>query len=264
MKPRVQRQKLSDLATDEIKHWIMVSNMQAGDRLLPEAELMERLGIGKGTMREALKSLEVQGVIRVSAGAGGGASVTAVTYEKTAELLSNYFYFEKLEAPEIYKLRCIVEPEMAANVVGLLTEEHFQRLEKSIANCCSEPEDAEDRRRQRVEELNFHNILAELCPNPLLSFICRFINKLLIDLVVFKKMYQVKQKMIAEENHAAHSNLLDAYRREDVDAVRRIMQDHMSECSVHIIELEAEVQSRFLGETRNRPIANLSRRNLSQ
>ena len=110
MKPRVQKQKLSDLAAEEIKHWVMASNMRAGDRLLPEAELMERLGISKGTMREALKSLEVQGLIKVSAGAGGGASVTAVSYDKTAELLSNYFFFEKLDAPEIYKLRGIVVP----------------------------------------------------------------------------------------------------------------------------------------------------------
>lgn len=259
MQPRVKRQKLSDLAAEEIKHWVMASNMQAGDRLLPERELMERLGVSKGTMREALKSLEVQGVINISAGAGGGASVTAVSYEKSAELLSNYFFFEKLDASEIYKLRSIVEPEMAVSVVGLLTEEHFQRLEQSIANCCTEPEEAEDRRRQRIEELEFHVLLAELCPNPLLSFVCRFINRLLTDLVVFKKIYQVKEKKIAQANHESHSKLLDAYRREDTEAVRRLMGEHMAECETHITELEAVVEQRFLGAISNRTITNLSR-----
>ena len=260
MKLRVKRQKLSDLAAEEIKHWVMASNMQAGDLLLPERELMERLGVSKGTMREALKSLEVQGVIKVSAGAGGGAAVTAVSYEKSAELLSNYFFFEKLDAPEIYELRSIVEPEMAASVVGLLTEEHFQRLERSIAECCNDPEEGEDRRRQRIEELEFHNLLAQICPNPLLGFVCRFINKILVDLVVFKKMYLVKEMKIAQANHDAHSKLLEAYRREDVEAVRRLMQEHMEVCARHIIELEAVVKTRFLGETAQRPIVDLSRK----
>lgn len=259
MKQRVQRKKLSDLAAEEIKHWVMASKMQAGDRLLPERELMERLGISKGTMREALKSLEVQGVIKITAGAGGGASVTSVSYEKTAELLSNYFFFEKINAPEIYQLRCIVEPQMAVSVVGLLTEEHFQRLERSIAYCCHEPEDADGRRAQRIEELAFHDVLAELCPNSLLSFVCRFINRLLTDLVVYKKMYQIKEKKIALVNHDAHSKLLEAYRREDAEAVGILMQEHMEECAVHIVELEAVVESRFLGEAPNRPISDLSR-----
>jgi len=259
MKLGVNRKKLSDLAAEEIKHWVMSSEMQAGDRLLPEKELMERLGISKGTMREALKSLEVQGVIKITAGAGGGASVTSVSYEKTAELLSNYFFFEKIDALQIYELRSIVEPHVAVSVVGLLTEEHFQRLERCIAYCCNEPEDADSRRSQRIEELAFHDVLAELCPNPLLSFVSRFINRLLADLVVYKKMYQIKENTIALVNHNAHSKLLEAYRREDAEAVGILMQEHMEECAMHIVELEAMVESRFLGATPDLPISGLSR-----
>lgn len=259
MKQRVQRQKLSDLAAEEVKRWIMAAPLRAGDRLPPERELMQRLGVGKGTVREALKSLEVQGVITISAGANGGASVAEVDYEKTAELLGNYFFFRRLDAEEIYALRRLVEPEMAAAAVGHLTEDHFERLERSIRACSHEPERPEARRLQRVEELNFHNVLAEACPNPLLSFTCRFINKLLADLVVFKKMYRLKQKRIARVNHEAHTRLLDAFRREDRDAVRTLMHAHMHECATHIAELEAVVEARFLDNSVDRPITDLSR-----
>jgi len=259
MKLRVQRQKLSDIAAEEVKRWIMAARLSAGDRLPPERELMERLGVSKGTVREALKSLEVQGVITISAGANGGASVAEVGYERTAELLGNYFFFQQLDAQKIYEFRCLAEPKMAALAVGHLTEEHFRRLERSIHACSHEPEKPEARRLQRIEELNFHSILAEACPNPLLSFTCRFINKLLADLVVFKKMYQLKQKRIAQTNHTAHLKLLEAYRQGDVNAVRDLMHAHMLECADHIVELEAVVESRFLNDFSNRPITDLSR-----
>ncbi len=255
----VQRQKLSDLVVEEIKRWVVTGQLGPGDRLPQESELMQRFGVSKGTIRESLKSLEVQGLVRISTGPRGGASIARVEYDKTAELLGNFFYFQQLDAPKIYELRRIVEPEMAAAAVGHLTEEQFARLEQSIHCCLQEPEDPEERRRQRIEELEFHNILAEACPNALLSFVCRFINRLLADLVVYKKMYVPKQKRIARENHNAHERLLAAYREDDREAVHRIMRDHMEECAVHIIELEAVVKSRFLGGNDDRPARTLAR-----
>lgn len=226
----------------------MAENMQPGDRLPQEKELMELLGVSRGTTREALKALEVQGIIRVSTGRSGGAVVAEVGYETAAGLLGNYFYFKKLQAAEIYQLRQLLEPEMAASAVGRLTDVDFGRLEQLIESCARVDDSPELRRKQRLEELEFHNVIARRSPNPLYSFTCQFVNKMLADQVVFKRMYLKRQQKIDRENHTAHIELLVAYRAHDRDRVRRAMTRHMSECACHIVELEAIVEKRFFSD----------------
>jgi DNA-binding FadR family transcriptional regulator len=240
------RRKLSDLVVDQIKQWLMSAGIRPGDRLPQERDLMVRFDVSKGTVREALKALEVQGLVRMSTGPSGGASVSEVRYETAAGLLGNYFFFQDLSTEAIYETRRLLEPQMAASAVGHLTEEDLKRLELLIESCAREPEEVDERRRQRLDELEFHNVLARRCPNPLLSFQCRFINKLLADVVVFRKMYVPKQRRIAQENHAAHVALLEAYRREDLNGVYSVMTRHMQECTSHIADLEAFVKARFL------------------
>jgi DNA-binding FadR family transcriptional regulator len=233
----------------------MSKNIKPGDRLPQEKELMDLLGVSRGTIREALKALEVQGLIRVATGRSGGAVVAEVSYQTAAGLLGNYFYFQKLQAVEIYDLRRLIEPEMAVSVVDWLTESDLKRLEMLIESCANVQDTPESRRRQRLEELEFHNVLAARSPNPLYSFTCRFINKVLADQVVFKRMYLERQLKIDRENHAAHSELLEAYRTRDPDRVRRTMTRHMGECSCHVAELEAIVETRFFSES---PLPELS------
>ena len=60
------RQKLPDLIVDEIKRWIVASGMRPSDRLPQERQLMKIFGVSKGTVRESLRSLEVQGMVRIN------------------------------------------------------------------------------------------------------------------------------------------------------------------------------------------------------
>lgn len=251
---RLSRRKLSDQVVDRIKLWLMSKNIKPGDRLPQEKELMDLLGVSRGTIREALKALEVQGLVSVATGRSGGAVVAEVSYQTAAGLLGNYFYFQRLQAAEIYDLRQLIEPEMAVTVVDRLTEADLLRLEKLIESCANVDDTPESRRRQRLEELEFHNVLAARSPNPLYSFTCRFINKVLADQVVFKRMYVERQLKIDQENHVAHSELLEAYRARDPDRVHRAMSRHMRECSCHIAELEAIVETRFFSDS---PLADL-------
>ena len=98
------RRKLSDLVVDQIKQWLMSAVIRPGDRLPQERDLMVRFDVGKGTVREALKALEVQGLVRMSTGPSGGASVSEVRYETAAGLLGNYFFFQDLSTEAIYEI----------------------------------------------------------------------------------------------------------------------------------------------------------------
>ena len=68
----IKQLKRSDLVAEEIKRLITERNLNPGDKLPREIELQQQFEVSKGTIREALKSLEVQGLVKISTGPGGG------------------------------------------------------------------------------------------------------------------------------------------------------------------------------------------------
>ena len=67
---------------EAIKDWVVEQGMQAGDRLPGEVELIERFGMAKGTIREAMRVLEAQGLIKTRTGPGGGSFVHEVSRQR--------------------------------------------------------------------------------------------------------------------------------------------------------------------------------------
>ena len=82
----IKQQKRGDLVAEEIKRLITEKDLKPGDRLPREVELQQLFLVSKSTIREALKSLEVQGLIKVTTGPSGGGMV--VEYRSTARYSS--------------------------------------------------------------------------------------------------------------------------------------------------------------------------------
>lgn len=242
----VPRRKRPNLVAEEIKGWIVRKQMRPGDHLPNEKQLMTLFGVSKGTMRECLQSLEMQGIVRINTGPRGGPLVAEVPYTTSAELLSNYFYFRNLDADRLYQVRQLLEPELAASAVPFLGEDKLAILRRSVEICSSEALTAENRREQRIEELRFHDVLAECCPNPLLSFTCKFINDLLARKVVFKSISATKQEEIRKTNARFHREIYAAAAEQNAEVVRRMMHEHMIECKEHARLFDATVDPAFL------------------
>lgn len=238
------RQKLSDLIVEDVKRWIVAERKQPGDRLPNEKELIELFGYSKSTIREALKALEVQGLISIRTGPGGGAYLQKVTHEHASESLRNFLHFHPLTGYDIYQLRKILEPELAASAVKHLTPGHLERLEENVKFCSMPVTNAEELRAHREAELAFHSILAECCPNPVLAFSCKFLNDLLTDLMVYKNALDSHE--IGKANVDYHTQLLTAFRAGDVEEVRRIMAEHMLDAEGHMSQMEAVADVRNL------------------
>jgi len=242
-----KRIKRSDQIVQAVKRWVAINRMQPGDRLPNERELMEQFECSKGTVREALKSLEVQGLVSIRTGPNGGAVLERVPYEKASELLRNYLHFEQPSGPEIYALRTLVEPEIAALATPRLSDEDIDRLAALVARCEADPETFEERMDQRIAELEFHVLLARRCGNSMLAFIGRFVNDMIRDLVIFKKSALPEQREFSCANLAYHRQLVEAFRARDAEAARRIMHEHMRSAEHFNRELEGQLNQYFLG-----------------
>lgn len=243
---RRKRPKLSDVIVEDVKRLIVTKGLEPGDKLPSEKDLIERFDCSKGTVREALKALEVEGLVVSRTGPGGGSYLTEVGPEPAARILRNFLHFRQFDGAQVYQLRKIVEPELAVSAMENLGEDDFRDLEDNIAFCARRPTSEDEQREQRIAELEFHNILADACGNPLLAFLGRFLNDMLRDLVVLKRAYAPERHQFGEENVDFHRQLMIAFRNRDGVAVRQLMSDHMISAEGHMVALEGEVARSFL------------------
>ena len=243
---RIRQLKRSDLVAEEIKRLITDRSLNPGDRLPRESELQAQFGASKGTIREALKSLEVQGFLKISTGPSGGGTIIEVTLDRTLQLLQNYLFFKDVTIEDIYAARRLLEPELAAGAVPHLTEADFLALERSIA-CCDPTSSHDDLLSQRREDVNFHDILAAANPNSFLRFVCELINEMIRQLIVYgNRTPQAEHRRFGEANASIHRQITQAARERDVDAVRRLMAQHMEEATKHVKRMKGRLQGRLI------------------
>lgn len=245
----IKQLKRSDLVAEEIKRLITDRNLNPGDKLPPEMALQQQFEVSKGTIREALKSLEVQGLLKISTGPGGGGTIAEVPLNRTLQFMQNYLFFKDVTIDHIYTVRQMLEPELAASAVPHLTEEHFQALEHSI-HCCDPSQSAADLVSQRREDVHFHDILAAASPNPFLRFTCELINEMIRELIVYgNRTPQSEHRRFGEVNADFHRSILDAARARDANEVRRLMSDHMRDAAASVKRMKGRIQGRLILDT---------------
>jgi DNA-binding FadR family transcriptional regulator len=255
--------KRSDLVAEEIKRLMTAKNLLPGDRLPRETELQELFNVSKSTVREALKSLEVQGLIKVSTGPGGGGMAVEVPLDRAFQLMQNYLFFKEVSIDDIYQVRRLLEPELAASAVPHLTPAHFDALERNIQACDPSLDPQADQFTQRQEDMTFHDILASASPNPFLRFMCEMINQMLRQLTVYdNKMPVQEQHAFGANNVCFHRQLVQAAREKNAQAVRTLMQEHMADAQASVKRLQGRLHGRLVldSEMSRRAVASRARR----
>lgn len=245
---RFKRIKLSDQVAEDLRRKIAHEKMVPGDRLPHEKALMEHYGCSKGTIREALKALEVEGLIAMQSGPNGGPEIQPASLEIVMQQLRQYLHFQTLTFKDVYELRKSLEVILALNVVGKLTEDDYRKLETNIATCV-EAGKSNNRPLGRSAETEFHDILCDASDNPLLVFICRFLNSLLRDLVSYSSDSLTEHEQFGDHNISSHIELLEAFKKQDKDAVTRIMKEHMCCAEDFMCRLDAAFNSDLLSRT---------------
>lgn len=240
------RRKRTDEIVDAIKESIISDNLLPGDRLPQEKDLITRYAAGKGTVREALKSLEVQGLIRTKTGPGGGAFIESMTETRAMSLLSNYLFTRQLSIGNIYALRKALEPLVAVSAIDNIDAKGFEQLHQLITVYDHEPADEAERWEQRMAELDFHGVVASYSDNVLLAFICHFLQRLLKDLAVCKDIYLRPEPVERSVGINYQYRLIEAMRRKDADLVAQVMTEHMQHAEDAMLSLEATLEDRFL------------------
>lgn len=157
----VKRLKLADAVAAELSRLIAEGGYQAGDRLPTERELREQFNVGQSTMREALRSLEADGLVRSEHGVG-----TFVMEPDRRERDGRILVLGEFTVPELFEVRLPLERDAAGLAAKRLTTAEADELAAIIA-AASDPSLTDD----EFIELDglLHRTIAAAAKNHLLS-----------------------------------------------------------------------------------------------
>ena len=196
-----------------------------------------------------MRILEAQGLVETKTGPGGGTFVKQVSHERARSLLGNYFYFKDLKIRDIYQLREMLEPELAASLAGKLPESVLLDLEREIADYSSPPQTLEEERDHHIKSLQFHMHLARFAENALLGFLIDFMANILSDITISRHLYDPPNMELWRKGIDYQSRLVQALRIGDTEAARSTMADHMKNARQQMMSQEAAVLQRFMRES---------------
>ncbi|MFS0751193.1 FadR/GntR family transcriptional regulator [Oceanobacillus sp. 1P07AA] len=122
------KQKVYQSVIKELQRYIEINQLNAGDKLPSERELSDKLNAGRSSIREALRALELIGLIETRH--GEGTFLNSYQSFQTVELLSSFILTQNNIKHEIPWTKQIIEKEATKLAIEHLTESDIEELEK--------------------------------------------------------------------------------------------------------------------------------------
>jgi GntR family transcriptional repressor for pyruvate dehydrogenase complex len=179
----IVKDRLSARVADRIQDFILTGELQPGDRLPSERELVERLGVSRIVIREAMKVLEERGLVEVRS--GSGTFIAQIRPESISESIG--LLLQQQEAPfeYLHEIRRILETEMTALAAERGTPADLESMAQAIEDmrqAVASIEARQDALEEFVQaDLDFHNALARAAQNPLFIILIHSLSDLLLE-----------------------------------------------------------------------------------
>ncbi|QXV99940.1 MULTISPECIES: FadR/GntR family transcriptional regulator [Rhodococcus] len=198
-----------------------------GDRLPSEKHMLGSYEVGRGTLRESLRYLELSGAISLKPGPGGGPTVEKPDASHLANSLGLLLQFEGAPFSSIVEVRESLEPLIASLAAQRIGADQLAELEASVQLM---RENLADREVFLEANQSFHDIIAWSSGNPLFGYLIDAIEGIFegaalgVDYPVHRRSAVLK----------AHSAIYVAIEAKDPAAALDSMREHILELSRYL------------------------------
>lgn len=213
----IQATRTFEAAIEQLTEAIEHARLRHGDRLPGEGELAAALGISKPTLRQALRVLELSGLLTVKRGKGGGIVVASDLVPTVA--ISSAVALEEGAAVDVLRARRVLERAVTLEATRAATDADLDELERTI--------DLLERHlgdRPSVFRLDamFHRALWRACHNATIQASMRGVAR---GLAPIRDAYPGGMERDLQTLDV-HRRQLDAMRRRDLDELDAVLDEH--------------------------------------
>jgi DNA-binding FadR family transcriptional regulator len=196
--------------------------------------MQEHYGVGRASLREALRILEIHGLIKVKAGPRGGPVVTRVEPRDFGQMASMYFQMSGATFDELLEAAMLLEPMIVRHLAEHHSDQQLLQLQRVIAR-------AEVGRSGNTTDLDaddsFHRVIARIPGNRVLELLSAAVQEIYWN--------RFDGKGGRPEVHEEHRVIAEAIVAGDALSAEQLMREHMQ----HLARWVRETQYEALAET---------------
>jgi GntR family transcriptional repressor for pyruvate dehydrogenase complex len=199
---------------------LILQKLHPGDKLPAERELAEMLGVSRSSIRDAIRRLELMGLVEPRQGAG--TVVREISPDALVNPLANVIQHKRQLVGELLDFRRMLEPPLAARAATHASAEDVAAMEEIL-------------RRQGVrvrggelaveEDTEFHYRIAMASGN---SVVLKVLD-VVMDLLRETRARSLQSQGRPQKSLAGHRRILSAIRRHDPAAAQTAMRQHIAD-----------------------------------
>jgi len=211
-------EKPVDSIIRQLKYLLSSGQLLPGDRLLSERKLAEKFGVSRAHVREAIKKLELYGILKILP--QSGTFVAGLDTSSLEDLISDAFKIETYNFYSLVETRLILEINAVKLCCQRRTEEDLKLIERSLLICDQKIKEGS---AAVEEDLNFHIQIAESSKNQVLKSMMLIITP---DIMTNYRKYWIcdKNKPVAGMEHQM---IFECIKKQDASGAEMMMTQHL-------------------------------------
>ena len=223
----LKKKRFSDQIADLIQKKILEDNLAVGTGLPSEIEMAQEFQVSRSVIREALRILEISGLVNIKKGPTGGIFVSNGYHAPIIRSLNNLITLGEVTVDHLFDARLLIEPHIAEEATKHASNEALKKIQALFEDSDSHYEDAV---RLKQNNLEFHLLLARASGNPVLAIMLESVIELLIELSLdftdlalerkFLKIHKDIFKVLSKRKATEVSRLI----RKDIAGVRETLK----------------------------------------
>lgn len=215
-------EKVAEVVAREIVHDIVRRNLRPGTKLPPESEMLETYQLGRASLREALRILEVQGLIVIRPGRGGGPVVANVSSHDFGRMSTLHYHVARATFGDLMQARVVMEPVMAGLAAQRTDELAAEQLERALAAMRVALRAGGDD-VYLMAASQFHEVVAGLSGNRILDLLGLSLKHVYTERLRGMGFPAAEHEQVAR----VHERIARAILKGQASTAERLMREHM-------------------------------------
>jgi GntR family transcriptional repressor for pyruvate dehydrogenase complex len=227
----IRTKRVFEEICEQVRREMAAGSLRPGDKLPPERELALKLGVSRAAVREALRSLEIAGVVGLHKGARGGAFILKGDPDLVTRSIRDMFHLGRISLDNLTEARTLVMQVAMQLACERIRPTTVAALEKNVDRLTTLPASGKASERVAVSA-EFYRLISQATDNTVLQVIIEALTDIVLQ--------QVEQSNIEFfPNLIAHRRRLVEYvATGQVDEAKREMTEHLQRLRRHLMRAE--------------------------
>jgi GntR family transcriptional regulator, transcriptional repressor for pyruvate dehydrogenase complex len=227
----IRAKRVFEEICEQVRREMAAGTLRPGDKLPPERELALKLGVSRAAVREALRSLEIAGVVGLHKGARGGAFILKGDPDLVTRSIRDMFHLGRISLDNLTEARTLVMQVAMQLACERIRPTTVAALERNVDRLTTLPVSGKASERVAISA-EFYRLISQATDNTVLQVIIEALTDIVLQ--------QVEQSNIEFfPNLITHRRRLVEYiATRQVDEAKREMTEHLQRLRRHLMRAE--------------------------